>query len=119
MRSVAFAVVVVAFAYWNRPYGNALSSIVGTHQQTTLVIAGIAAFLPPWLMGRAFMTNQEARRMTADSNSRPDYYDRDEQRMIRNSQDADPESIKVHFLLASLVAWCFQVFVFYKAFFYR
>ncbi len=65
------------------------------------------------------MTNQEARRIAAEINGRPDYYDFDRQRMMRNPHDADPEGIKIQYLLASCVAWFFQAFIVYKAFFYR
>ena len=119
MRSIVFAALVAGFAYWCRRYSDALSSIVGTHGSGTLIAAAVAGFFPPWLMGRAFMTSQEARRIAAELNSRPDYYDFERNRTVRNPRDADPEGIKVQYLLASLVAWFFQVFVIYKAFFYR
>jgi len=51
MRSVLFAILVIGFSYWCRPYGDALSRVVGTHGYTTLIIAGVAfiSLILPWV----------------------------------------------------------------------
>ncbi len=114
MRSLLFALIVGGLAFACAPYGHAIASVFGTQGHWTLLAAVIAAFLPPWWMGKAFMPRKDAAREAARRNSRPDYYDFDEHHWHHNPQDADPEGIKLQYLLLSLGAWGFQVFLVYK-----